>query len=162
MFALSYVVEVNPSGAEPVLSRQQVWRGLEMQAKDALPFVPGMTRCDILERTGNQIPREVSFAGASRRKRVTLRARLQGHFERVSKDGFIENTIGDSERRLLLEFAFGLNVPDTKPGSEAERQKREGTHHGYVAAVDATLYRVRQAVSDKEIQTPTRPGRVAP
>ncbi len=151
MFALSYTINVNPSGVEPVLSREQIWRGLVMKAENALPFVPGMTRCNVIERTGNQILREVTFAGNSHRERITLHPPVQVHFERIGENGFIENTISDSEQGLLLNFTFGLNFPGTDPGSDEERNKGEGMRHAYVAAVDATLSRVRQMVSDKEI-----------
>ena len=52
MYTLSFAVEVNPEGATPVLTAEQVWKGLEMKAENAVPFVPGMTRCEVIERHG--------------------------------------------------------------------------------------------------------------
>ena len=143
MFALSYAVEVNPAGVNPVLSRGQVWRGLEMKAEDARPFVKGMTKCEVLERDGNQLLRDVTFAGESFRERITFHAPVQVHFERVGQGGFIENTISDSPLGLLLTFTFGLNFPGVTPGSPEERAKGEGMREAYIGAVAATLDRVR-------------------
>ena len=151
MFALSYAIPVNPDGASPALTREQVWRGLEMKCENALPFVKGMSRCDVIERGDGWLLREVTFAGDSHRERITLHAPVQVHFERVGEGGFIENTISDSANGLMLTFTFGLAFPGTAPGSEAERAKGESMRGAYIGAVDATLARVRQMVTDHEL-----------
>jgi hypothetical protein len=151
MYALSYTTEVNPPGVLPVLTREQIWRGLEMKAENALPFVKGMTKCEVIERSGNQILRDVIFAGSEHRERITLHAPVQVLFERVGEGGVIENIISDSERGLMLTFMFSLAFPGTEPGSAAEREKGESMKHAYIGAVGATLDRVRQMVKDGEI-----------
>lgn len=151
MYVLSYTVPVNPAGAEPELDRDQVWRGLEMKAENALPFVPGMTKCEVVEREGNMILRDVTFAGNSHREKILLHKPVQVHFERVGENGFIENTISDSEQGLQLAFTFGLNFPGTEPGSDAERAKGDEMKGSYIGAVAATLERVRQMVRSGEL-----------
>ena len=151
MFTLSYAIPVNPPGAEPELTREQIWRGLEMKAENALPFVKGMTRCEVIERHDNIIVREVTFAGDSHRERITLRAPVQVHFERVGEGGFIENTVSDSEMGLQLAFTFGLEFPGTEPGSPEEHAKGEGMRGAYIGAVEATLGRVRQMVAGGDL-----------
>ena len=42
------------------------WRGLEMKAENAIPFVDGMSQCDVLERIYNTITRVVTFRGSQR------------------------------------------------------------------------------------------------
>ncbi|AUW58106.1 DUF1857 domain-containing protein [Sphingobium sp. SCG-1] len=151
MYALSYAIPVNPPGADPVLDREQVWRGLEMKAENALPFVPGMTQCDVVERKDNMILRDVTFKGSSHREEILLHAPVQVQFERVGENGFIQNTISDSDAGLQLTFTFGLNFPDTEAGSEAEKAKGNEMKGAYIGAVAATLDRVRQMVRDGEI-----------
>lgn len=151
MYVLSYTIPVNPDGAEPELNREQVWRGLEMKAENALPFVPGMTKCEVIERRDNVIVRDVTFAGSSHREKILLHKPVQVHFERVGENGFIENTISDSEQGLQLAFTFGLNFPDAEPGSEAERTKGDAMKGSYIGAVAATLDRVRQMVRNGEL-----------
>lgn len=151
MFALSYATPINPPGAEPVLTRKQVWRGLEMKVENALPFVKGMSRCDVIERTEATVLRDVTFAGDMHREKITLHKPVQVHFERVGEGGFIENTISDSETGLWLTFTFGLSFPGIEPGSTEEHAKGEGMRGAYIGAVAATLDRVRQMTRDGEI-----------
>lgn len=151
MYTLSYTVPVNPAGTELVLDRDQVWRGLEMKAENALPFVPGMTKCEVVERDGNMILRDVEFAGTSHREKILLHKPVQVQFERVGENGFIQNTISDSENGLLLAFTFGLNFPGIAAGSGAERAKGDEMKRAYIGAVAATLERVRQMVRNGEL-----------
>jgi hypothetical protein len=151
MYTLSHAVAVNPPGADPVLNGAQVWRGLEMKAENALPFVPGMTKCEVVERRGNVIVRDVTFAGTSHRERILLHAPVQVQFERVGENGFIQNTISDSDAGLLLSFTFGLNFPGVEAGSAAETAKGDEMKGAYIGAVAATLERVRKMVRDGEI-----------
>ncbi|WP_156680764.1 SRPBCC family protein [Sphingomonas profundi] len=151
MYALSHAIPVNPPGAEPTLDRDQVWRGLEMKAENALPFVPGMSKCEVVERGEDMILRDVTFAGNSHREKILLHKPVQVQFERVGENGFIQNTISDSDAGLQLTFTFGLNFPGTEPGSAAEKAKGDEMKGAYIGAVAATLDRVRQMVRDGEI-----------
>jgi len=151
MYALSYTVEVNPAGAAPVLTAEQVWKGLEMKAANALPFVPGMTRCDVVERGENMLRREISVPGGDFEERITFFPPVQVHFERVGSGGFIENTISDSDAGLLLTFTFALPFEGTAAGSAEERAKGEGMRASYVAAVSATLAKVRELVASGKL-----------
>lgn len=151
MFALANTIPINPEGVQPVLTAEDVWRGLVLKAENALPFVPGMTRCDVVERGPDWLLREVEFNGGSHLERISLRAPVQVHFERVGEDGFIENIISTSDLGLLLTFTFGLSFPGTEPGSDAERAKGEEMKGAYIGAVAATLAKVRQMKSAGEI-----------
>ncbi|HMI20243.1 MAG TPA: SRPBCC family protein [Sphingomonas sp.] len=151
MYTLSYATPVNPAGADPVLARDQVWRGLEMKAENALPFVPGMSKCEVVERKDNMILRDVTFAGSSHRERILLHAPVQVQFERVGENGFIQNTISDSEAGLQLTFTFGLNFPGVTAGSPEEQAKGDEMKGAYIGAVAATLERVRQMVRNGEL-----------
>lgn len=52
---------VNPPGASPVLTREQLWNGLEVKAHDPRDFVP-ITACTVIENRGEQgITRRVKF-----------------------------------------------------------------------------------------------------
>lgn len=148
MFALSHTVQVNPLGAERTLTCEQVWRGLVMKAENALPFVKAMSRCEVVERSGNTILRDITVQGSNHRERITLFEPVQVHFERLDEAGFIENTISQSDFGLLLTFTFGLNFPEVEPGSAEEREKGNGMRQSYVDAVTSTLSRVRQMVAE--------------
>lgn len=46
---------VNPPGAEPRLSEEQVWKGLELKARQPENFVAAISSCDILSDTGDKV-----------------------------------------------------------------------------------------------------------
>ena len=49
MIEVSKRIPVNEPG-QPTLTRSDVWKGLVMKANNALPFVPAMTHCNVLQR----------------------------------------------------------------------------------------------------------------
>ena len=51
MIYVTNAIAVNEAG-QPKLTRADVWAGLELKANNALPFVPAMTQCEVLERRG--------------------------------------------------------------------------------------------------------------
>lgn len=151
MYNLSHAIRINPEGAEPKLTREQVWRGLEMKAENALPFVNGMTQCDVIERTDTTILREVTFMGGQSQEFITLFAPVKVHFNRTDGTGWIDNTISDFDDELILTFTFGINFPGIAEGSDEEREKGDGMRGAYVGAVAATLTRVREMVAAGEL-----------
>lgn len=151
MYTLSHAIAINPEGVEPKLSREQVWKGLELKAENAKPFVDGMTQCDLLERKDNTILREITFRGAQSREFITLFEPVKVQFERTDGTGWIDNTISDSDDGLLLSFTFGINFPGIADGSPEEQEKGNGMRGAYVGAVAATLKRVREMVVDGEL-----------
>lgn len=151
MFTLSHAIEINPPGVEPELSLDDVWRGLVMKAENALPFVQGMSKCEVVDRGDGWLVRDVVFAGEALQEKITFHAPIQVHFERVGGGGFIENTISTSDRGLLLAFTFGLNFPDVESGSDAEREKGEGMRGAYIGAVASTLTRLREMKTAGEL-----------
>ena len=54
MIFVTHALPVNVAG-EPELDRSAVWDGLVLKANNALPFVPGMTYCEVTERYSDTI-----------------------------------------------------------------------------------------------------------
>ncbi|MBV9077639.1 MAG: DUF1857 family protein [Methylobacteriaceae bacterium] len=147
MHAVSLSIPVNPPGAEPRLTRDEVWRGLVMKAENAVPFVPGMTRCEVVERLSPEaFWREAEYRGETLREKITLTAPVQVLFEREPDSpnaGWITNVLSDLGDDLVLTFTFAVRFPGTAEGSAAEREAAEGMRATYGAAVAATLATVR-------------------
>jgi hypothetical protein len=148
MFEFSHRVEVNPAGAEPPLTREQLWRGLEMKAENAVPFVPGMESCVVLERTENGLVREAVYRGTTIREQITFDSPNEVVFQRVGDPSWVKNTIHEIGGKLWLEFTFALVFDGIPQDSEEERQHGEQVKSDYFAAVNATLRTVRRMVSD--------------
>jgi hypothetical protein len=140
-----------PSG-QPKLSRSDIWKGLVMKAENALPFVPGMAKCNIVKRTPNGLIRDIIFRGEDARERVTLYPEKKIVFVRESGnvDGFIVNEILGEDDDLRLRFSFALQLVDAASDSREEREFREIMERDYLKAVDATLGAIRKMVADPQ------------
>ena len=151
MISVAKTVAVNPDGTDVVLTRADVWRGLEAKANDALPFVPSMTHCEVFERTENVIVREIEFRGERFGERVTLNPQESVVFERTwgSVLGTIRNEIlEENSGEIQLRFSFDLELEGVEAGSEAERSYEETMRGDYLKAVDATLSAIRRWVRE--------------
>jgi hypothetical protein len=140
----SYEVTVNEPG-EPELTRAQVWQGLVMKAENALPFVPGMQRCDLLEKGEGWLMREIQFDGRTIRERVTFEPEERVRFEQISgASGWIDNVIEQRpDGSLGLRFEF--RVPDE------DVELTRSIEPVYRKAVAATLATVRRLVAEGKI-----------
>jgi ketosteroid isomerase-like protein len=132
---------------QPQLSRNDVWRGLVMKADNALPFVPAMTHCQVLERHDERsFTREIVFRGEKCRERVTLTPEQRVTFERLDGSvlGNIKNEIEDDADGLGLRFSFSLNLAGVPDGAPAEVEYGKTVEQDYLKAVDATLGAIRK------------------
>jgi hypothetical protein len=153
VISVSKTVPVNPPEADVALTREDVWRGLEAKANNALPFVPSMTLCEVRERGENLIVREIEFRGERFGERVTLEPQERVRFERThgSVLGTILNEILEGDDGALeLRFSFDLELVGVEPGSQEERDYEATMKGDYLKAVDATLNAIRRWVREGE------------
>ena len=148
MISLERSLLVNPPGSASTISRAEVWRGLVLKADNALPFVPSMTYCKVIERnSANSFIREIEFKGDRMKERVTLEPERQVTFERIAGPvlGTIRNFIDEDDAgRLSLRFAFQLDVQGVAAGSAGEKDYAATMEKAYLGAVDATLAAIRK------------------
>ena len=147
MFSVSESVPVNEDN-HVRLTRADVWHGLELKARNALPFIPAMTHCVVLrEESENVFFRKIIFKGDHAMQRVTLHP-LQGvTFERLTGKsvGVIRNMIEEDERGVLsLRFTFDLELPGVPAGSEEEAAYANEMRGEYLGALKATIGAIRQ------------------
>lgn len=154
MIELSRSVLVNDPAepGAPVLTRDDVWDGLVMKAENALPFVPKMEKCDVVEQRENFILRDVNFAGDDLREAVTLTPKSKVEFKRVEGRvlGTITNEIlGDSAEDLELKFSFALEINGVEAGSKEEKDYEDNMRGAYEGAVVATLGAIRKLAAQR-------------
>jgi hypothetical protein len=151
MIYVSKEIAVNERG-QPKLSRSDVWKGLVMKADNALPFVPGMAKCDVIERTAKGLVRDIVFRGEDARERITFYPEEKVVFLRLSgnADGFIVNEVLGGDDDLRLRFSFALQLVDAPSDSAKEREFREVMERDYLKAVDATLGAIRKMASNPQ------------
>jgi len=158
MFTMTRSVPVNDRNDPniPVLNRDQVWKGLELKAENALPFVPKMTKCDTVERGDNYLVRDIVFRGDPARERVTFYPKRMVQFDRLSGNtlGTIKNEIEeDASGELSLRFTFSLEKEGIPPNSSEEQAYARQMEGDYLGAVQATLTAIRQWVKEGTLES---------
>ena len=151
MYRLSRTIPVNEAG-KVYLSRHDVWTGLMMKAQNALPYVPQMQKCEVLEEGDRWLLRDIIFNNTPLRERVTFEPEARVIFDRVGGPelGRIENIIGEDEHgNLTLTFAFGLTKEGIAENTDAERAHFAPMEGAYMGAVAATLGAVRRTVVEQ-------------
>ncbi|QQA41279.1 AtaL-like protein [Pelagovum pacificum] len=147
-------VPVNPAG-ETRLTRDQVWAGLELKARDAREFLPpGLcTRCDVTEETPTHFVRDATIGGKDLREIITLESGHKVTFFQATgpREGAIINEIvEDEDGALQLRFYCYLGLRDAQPGGAEEQaeQAQFDSETGYKAALLSTLKRTRALVAE--------------
>lgn len=153
MYAVSVSLEVNPAGSNPALTREKLWRGLEIKAEDPVPFVPGMESCQVVHRMDDGFVREVVVRGQTFSEALTFTPPVQIRFDRtVGEDsGWIMNTISEGPSGLLLTYTIAMNFPGVWPGTEEEKTKGDEMQAEYVRALKQTLEILRGMVVEGKL-----------
>ena len=151
-------IPVNPAG-ETKLTRDQVWKGLELKARDARQFLPpGLcTRCDVVEESATHFVREATIGGADLREIITFEPRSKVTFFQASgpREGAIVNTLFEDEAGALqLRFYCYLGLRGKAPnGPEEQAEQRQfDSDNGYKAALLSTLKRTRELLAEGRLQ----------
>ena len=153
MIYVTNAIPVNAEG-EPELTRSDVWSGLVMKADNALPFVPAMTLCEVLERRAeHEFDRDIEFRGQRFTERITLEPESRVTFTRIAGDvlGTIANEIEERDGELFLRFSFALVLKGVAPGSAEEADYAEGMKGDYLKAVEATLGAIRRVARGETV-----------
>lgn len=147
-------VPVNPAG-ETWLTRDQVWQGLELKARDARLFLPpGLcTRCEVTEEGATHFVREATIGGLDLREIITLEPMSKVTFFQATgpREGAIVNELFEDEAGdLQLRFYCYLGLRGKQPGGPEEKveQAQFDGDTGYKAALLSTLKRTRELLAD--------------
>lgn len=147
-------VPVNPEN-EPRLTREQVWKGLVLKARDARLFLPpGLcTRCDVTEESATHFVRDATIAGADLREIITLEPQRKVTFFQATgpREGAIINELFEDEAgELQLKFYCYLGLRDKEPNGPEEQaeQAQFDSDEGYKAALLSTLKRTREMLAE--------------
>jgi hypothetical protein len=152
MFEFERTVDVNPDPDDVQLNRHEVWLGLLMKAANALPFVPAMEKCEVVERGDGWLVRDILLFGSPMTERVTFEPERLVTFERIAgpTPGTIENEIGeDADGRLTLRFGFRLRADGIPEGSQEEADHFAPSIPAYDGAVASTLAAMRRLVAER-------------
>jgi hypothetical protein len=147
-------VPVNPEG-ETKLTREQVWRGLELKARDARLFLPpGLcTRSDVVEESATHFVRDATIAGADLREIIIPEPQSKVTFFQASgpREGAIINELFEDEAGALqLKFYCYLSLRGKEPNGVEEQaeQTQFDSDKGYKSALLSTLKRTRELLAE--------------
>lgn len=150
-------VPVNPEG-EIKLTREQVWKGLELKARDARLFLPpGLcTCCDVVEESATHLVREATIAGSDIREIITLEPERKVTFFQATgpREGAIVNELFEDEAGALqLRFYCYLGLRDKQPNGPEEQaeQAQFDSEKGYKSALLSTLKRTRELLGQNRL-----------
>ena len=154
MIYSTITIPVNPAG-ETTLTREQVWKGLELKARDARLFLPpGLcTRCDVTEESKTHFVREATIAGADLREIITLEPQQKATFFQATgpREGAIVNELFEDEAgELQLQFYCYIGLRGRKPNGPEEQAEQAlfDSDKGYKAALVSTLERTRELLAE--------------
>jgi hypothetical protein len=143
-------VPVNPTGQAP-LTREEIWKGLVLKARDARQFLPPnlCTRCDVVEESATHIVREATIAGADLREIIAFEPQSKVTFFQATgpREGAIINELfEDASGALQLRFYGYLGLRGKAPGGPEEQAEQAfmDSDRGYRAALLSTLQRTRE------------------
>tara|TARA_R110002020_G_scaffold26741_9_gene86499 strand:+ start:1013 stop:1486 length:474 start_codon:yes stop_codon:yes gene_type:complete len=150
-------VPVNPEGETP-LTLAQVWKGLELKARDARLFLPPdlCTKCEVTEESATHFVREATIAGTDLREIIVLEPQHKVTFFQATgpREGAIVNELFEDEAGALqLKFYCYLGLRDKEPNGPEEQaeQKQFDSDKGYKAALLSTLKRTREMLAENKL-----------
>lgn len=108
----------------PLMSRDELWRGLMYRAEDATHFLPGLEACVILKRGDCVLLRRLDFGKASIEDRVTWSRFEWMCFEVTPTEahagGTLKITIEEpAEDHLFLRFAYATTLGEVANDEDA-------------------------------------------
>lgn len=157
MFTVDRYVSVNAglAAGEPRLSRDQIWQGLMMKARDAKPFVHKMTVCDVTKEWNGGLDREIVFHDMPMGERLLFYPKEKVVFLRthgVEMGAITNEIVEDGRGELLLRFAFTLEREGMQPDSPEERAFAETYGQGYLVSVQRTIDAIRALVKQGKLK----------
>lgn len=136
---------VNPPGF-PTLTTENLYQVLVEKARDARPFVPGCTACEVIETySESSFLRRAEIQGQELLERVTLYPPIQVHFHREQTEfpgNWITNTISESSDGLMITFASSQHFGEA--GSQLEKTAAQALSEAYDKAINAVLSVARE------------------
>ncbi|KAK7046549.1 DUF1857-domain-containing protein [Favolaschia claudopus] len=124
-YAFAATRPVNPHGVEPVITEEQLWKGLEIKARNPSVFVPMITSAKVTKDNGNKLTREVTFGTNPQ----VITEEIEGHaativYFEMHTGSRVTNIVSygpDDQLLLTYGFANGIpGIPSDKPKPSAK------------------------------------------
>ncbi|KAJ7662795.1 DUF1857-domain-containing protein [Mycena polygramma] len=144
---------VNPPGANPVLTEEQLWRGLEYRARHATLFIPNVTASKIITDEGNKVVQELTVENEDKTETMVLTETITAlpstimYYESSNGMRIVALISRGAAGELLLTFSFANRpLPPNKPQPTAEE---DNARIGMI--VEKTIAKFREMVSEGKL-----------
>lgn len=156
---LAWTSPINPTGATPILTRAQIWKGLERKVRHAEEFVGGaISSTEVIEETEDEkgyemVVRDVMFSETKQKTREYCVLYPCMKVEFIQREGTkVINTVSDgADGQLYMTYQFDWLFPE-----ETDEAKRNELSDRYMViartAVDKSIEAIREMVKDGRIQ----------
>ncbi|KAK6437837.1 hypothetical protein LTR95_005963 [Oleoguttula sp. CCFEE 5521] len=157
LIKVSRTALINPEGAEPKLTVDQMWQGMVIKARKPQEFVKLMEGCEVTRENEHGLTRIVTFKngwgppGGKAEEEIAFHAPMRVDFamqqtgERISN---IVSTDCDDSSKLYMTFTIEWPHPDLKEGSDEAKEKWQQVHDMTKQIIQSTNETVRQMVKD--------------
>ncbi|PPQ63441.1 hypothetical protein CVT24_004973, partial [Panaeolus cyanescens] len=142
---------VNPPGVTPIISEEQLWKGLETKARDPQQFVPPISECKIQSDTGDKVVRIVRFGGGEPvQEDILIYQPSILYFDSPDKGHRVTNVVSyNEENEMVLTFSFAGGFPSKIPLKDNATPAEVNAVIGQ--AVESTLKKIRELVNEGKI-----------
>ncbi|KAJ6529157.1 DUF1857-domain-containing protein [Mycena vulgaris] len=150
-YAFAVTRPVNPPGAEPVITEEQLWKGLEYKARNPAAFVPMISSCKVTIDDGKKLVREVTFANSPQIVTEDIQAHASTivYFE-MDTGTRVTNVIsygpGDE---IFLTYGFANGIPGVAADKPKPSAKELNATVG--KSVEGSIAVVRQMVKEGKL-----------
>ena len=160
---VAFTAPINPVNASPVLTRSQIWAGLEIKIGSGETFVGGAIESTTVlkkyttEKTNLPVTeREVLFRADQRRVHETCIAYEPMKVEFHQPDGSrVMNVVSQGaggETDLYMTYTFEWLHPELEGDEEGLRKKKAGEEAMAQKAVESTIQVMRELVQNGRIK----------
>ncbi|ERF71130.1 hypothetical protein EPUS_09116 [Endocarpon pusillum Z07020] len=152
---VAYTQAVNPAGVTPVLTREQMWAGMEGKVRRAHDFVPVFSDCKVIEEHDNVVVRETTLKpmegrpGKTQQETCRLYKPVKVDFHEPS-GCVITNMLSDgpamTDEELQMTYFFEWPHPDIEAGSDIEKGLTEQHKKRGKMSVEKSIESIRRMV----------------
>ncbi|TEB35280.1 hypothetical protein FA13DRAFT_1728082 [Coprinellus micaceus] len=143
--------KVNPEGSSVKLTAEQVWKGLQIKARDPAKFIPDTTSVNTISDAEDKLIREISFKGKPAvTQEISFHPNVGTNCSHKDKNTSVSNILSyDESNELVLTIQFVGGVPNQDPAPEASTPENLNKRVGQ--SVERTISQIRALVQDGTI-----------
>nr|XP_023873299.1 uncharacterized protein LOC111985883 [Quercus suber]POE84783.1 hypothetical protein CFP56_79001 [Quercus suber] len=147
----AYTEKINPPGATPVLTKDQVWTGLQKKIRTPQDFLPMIVGTDVVSESETEVVRIAHFKGEDGKPGREMKEVCKSYYPtkvdfHQPNGAVIANIISDgeslTEHDYNLTFTFEWRHPDMIEGGEEHKslvrtnvEMAKGAVHSSIGAV---------------------------